>query len=155
MRRLFLILFCSAALSVVGGDGVCQCAGFQRRRVNDVWRWDRYTGRVLTGARKPRAMFAANTRVLKQTHPSCPTCLGGGGGDPGLLPSGWRFHHMWIYCSDGALNMDLYSVFSSSLFMVTPPFCLGLGQQMWVFTYCTMDHQLQPQVDGGSNVNLK
>lgn len=33
--------------------------------------------RVLTGARKPRAMFAANARVLKQTHPSCATRLGG------------------------------------------------------------------------------
>lgn len=52
--------------------------------------------------------------------------------------------------------MDLCSVFSSSLFMVTPPFCeLSLGQQMWVFTYCAIDHQLQPQVDGGSNVSLK
>lgn len=115
--------------------------------------------RVLTGARKPRAMFAANTRALKQTHPSCVlrhTSGGWGDVDPGLLPSGWGFHHMWMYCGDGALNMDLCSVFSSSLFMVTPPFCeLGLGQQMWVFTYCSMDHQLQPQVDGGSNVNLK
>lgn len=52
--------------------------------------------------------------------------------------------------------MDLCSVFSSSLFTVTSPlFELGLGQQIWVFTYCTIDHQLQPQVDGGSNVNFK
>lgn len=43
----------------------------------------------------------------------------------------------------------------SSLFMVTSPFCeLSLGQQMWVFTYCTID-QLQPLVGGGSSVNLK
>lgn len=56
--------------------------------------------------------------VLQQTHPSRATHLEGGGADvdPGLLPSGWHLHHMWMYCGDGALNMDLCLGFNSFIF---------------------------------------